>query len=249
MRLASLICRLYTSLVLLATGAYGQDDLPSADAIIRDYIDALGSEMSLLGIESLRMRGTYSGPAAGTIDFKSKGDKWIVQMGIAGLSISSGFDGKYYWRQANNSNQIVQGREADDMKSYFQSPTQILNWLEYDGEIRVVGESEFEGVLVYQLEFKTKSGSIVNHFFDKSNGLLIKTTSKNASLSQTQTLQYEYREIQGIKFISKTRFEVANQSGELEYDEIEINPELDDQLLELPDGFEDEIKRIEREKN
>ena len=33
------------------------------------------------------------------------------------------------------------------------------------------------------------------------------------------------------------------------FDKIEINPELDDKLFELPDGFEEEIKRVEREKN
>ncbi len=131
----------------------------------------------------------------------------------------------------------LEGKEREQAVKNWRLNEQ-LDWLNYDGEIRVEGEEdvvvkgELDAVAkpAWRLRFEPKSGPPSDRYFDKQTGLLLKVSMVAvAGDEEIETDSYfsDYKEVDGVLMPHKV-FQVTG--GEREYmfvyEEIKVNPNI-----------------------
>lgn len=230
-------------LALLSTAPHlfaqeNQQALPTADDVIAEYIEAVGSEMALHGIESIHLEADFDG-------LETRGDGKVV------LNYHNGMwhydfqldDGQHtyihcddgsYWQ---NPDAWLEMSETNRVK--FQEIVPVLNaplrWLEYDGEIEVRGIEEVVGQKCYRLEFRPEGGDPVTRYFDVDTKLLMRMTYSTNGRTADWFLS-DYQEIEGFAIpMKREQFFGDEISYVVNTKKVILNEEIDDDLFKRPE--------------
>jgi hypothetical protein len=96
--------------------------------------------------------------------------------------------------------------------------------------------SKVDGKETYVVEVTTPQGDLTTDYYEVETGLKLKSEGKvemQGSEIQQVTNITEYKEFGGIKFATKVNQAVNQQSFEINVENIEINPEIEEAIFEL----------------
>ncbi len=239
----------------VANGLVAQEqDLPSPQTVVRDYIEALGSEMALLGLESIKITGTYTGASSGNMEFFYADGKARLNFNPGddeSQQIAYAYDGEFAWQKIRGVTTLNEGEPADNSREGTTSPTIALYWAEYPGKIRMVGRVDLDDSEAYHLEFTSPQGTVFDRYFDVHSNLLVKTVLHNKTANHTITNTFEYQTVEGIQFLlKKKQYHSDDYSFEYNYDLVELNVDVDKSMFEVPEELQEqaEQQKIEKEK-
>ena len=152
---------------------------PTADEVIASYIEAIGGEDAINGINSRKWTGTVSIVDMGLVmplesyvedgNFYSKTD--VAAMG--GM-VLTGIKGDVVWSSHfMNGDAVLEGSAADDVRRQ-SMVTPYLNWKDHFNGAEVTGEADVNGEAAYVVQMTPNDGSPSTVYFSKDSGLILK---------------------------------------------------------------------------
>lgn len=236
--------------LLVNRPAFGlQDDLPSAEKVIAAYIEATGGEMKHKEVTAMRTVTKMTIEQAGMeAEIKSvqKDGKGVVTIELPGIGKQSmGYDGETAWQTSDMTGpEIVEGEARDQMIMQFDA-SPMINLTKFFDTIKCTGVEDFHGEKCYVVVCEKKDRNSMTHYFSVESGLHAGT--RMVTISPQGEIEIEnqvsdYRDVNGIKVAYKTEATMPFGTMMNEITSIEINPEIADSELELPDAIK-ELKK------
>lgn len=231
---------------------------PTMDAKAKKIWDksnkaTLGENAEKREVKTVRMTGTMSLPAQGiNADMNIlivSGKGMVLNIEIPGLgAFNQGVSGDVVWSSDMMSGpKILDEDEAgillDQMDLYAD-----LNWEEHYESISYKGQETLTmpddtKIETDVLELTSiKDQTVTTNYYASDTGLLARTDTLTAMAgSKIPSTSYtsDYREIEGMMFAFTTVASVGPNKQLIEFTEIDINGEVDDSELELPEDIKE----------
>lgn len=219
-----------------------QQKLPAATDVLRKFVESTGGEQKYREIKSVKMTGTMNVPdqgLSGTIAIQMVvPDKQFVKVEIPDVfSETKGCDGTTAWSSNTMMGpRVLDGKEKDDLlaESNFEK---IYAPEKFYKEMEVVAIKDVDGESCYELKLTKKNGLVEKQCFSVKTGLHVGTES--TVVTQMGDLDVEvsigdYKEVGGIKFPHKIEQKVSGNKVVIQFDSIEVNPEIASSTFEVP---------------
>ena len=238
---------LSTALVLAASPLAAQE--PTVEELIAANLEAKGGEEAWEEIETARIEGTMSfGPQEAPFVYYWKTPNRVrIEFTVQGMTGIQAYDGESGW-----SYMPFMGKtEAEKMAP--EDAAQIKNDADFRGplvdpeekgyEITYAGEDEVEGTPAYKLKVVNEDGDVSWLYLDKEYKVEIQRvderTIRGQEVEMTTSIG-DYKEVAGI--LMPHSHDIASsmapegQSQTMIFNEVELNPEISDDLFEMPEG-------------
>lgn len=215
----------------------------TADEVISDYIEAIGGEMVLWGLESMTWKADLDGlgnreNGKVTLTYSEGGWLYDFEMDDGRHAYLKDKNGKVWHQPPNWSEMSV--NDKSKMEEIVPVPNAPLRWLEYPGEIEFKGVEQVGERPCAHVEFRPTKGNPVNRFFDMETKLLVKMTY----ISGTQPADWilsDYKNIDGCLIpMKRERHSAGSHSYVVLTKEVILNEEVDVSLFDS-EGFENQI--------
>jgi zinc protease len=181
--------------------------LPAADALLANYVKAIGGRDAWMKATSRLSKGTINVPAyniEGTVEVHMKApDKLLSVAIIGGQAYKHGFDGTVAWSDTPNEglseekgNALAAAKREADF--YHQLDLQKLYT-----QLTVTGVETVNGKDAYVLEAVTPEGAKDHIYFDTKTYLILRSVNHRASADGTDAVYTgdleDYRDVDGMK--------------------------------------------------
>jgi len=187
----------------------GEDkDLPTAESILKTYVEKTGGVEKYKAIKNQRASGTMSVPSqgiSGTLAVMSVSpNKVAVKVEIEGIGkIESGTNGEIAWensaimgpRVIDNEKEAAVVMEQSNMERIY-APNKFYK------SMKTVGTEEVNGTICYKVELTTPLDDKIQSFYAVDSGLELKNIRTVQSQMGPITLHSyssDYRDVDGIK--------------------------------------------------
>ena len=187
-------------------------ELTEEQKIVARFVEALGGEDALRAYSSATTKGAFELPAMGmsgdmTI-YQMAPDKTLATISIPGMGVTvQGYNGEIGWAEdPMQGSRLVEG----ELLAQAKRDARFYGELEYDElypEQTAVGETEWNGQAVYQLDLVDSDGNESSQYFAKDTGLLIgvEATMTNEMGTAEVSLQIsDYKEFGGVTIPTST---------------------------------------------
>ncbi len=233
--------------VLSVSGA----ELPEgaeAEALIRMAREHLGGDEKLESIQSLKYVGTIDSPdrdRVGTITLYLKKPlqqriEIETESGMGEITAVNGYEGWILIRGIDERLSEVKVMDPQNLNRMLVSTWENLHFfakpVAYHGKIHHRGETEYRGRPVYELHVVYPGGTPTYvRFFDRHTGELVGSRTDDG----LEFIESGMILVDGIQFPRK----IEALRGErrihiITFEEIEVNPPLDDELFEFPSNVQ-----------
>ncbi len=226
-------------IVLLSLLSFNSSWGMPAEEILSKHLEALGGKENLLKIKTSYVEGkiSYGGLEGNFISYSQFPDKSRQDVDFKMFQMSSGTDGKIYWRKDQNG----KIRELEKVeKSFAWTEDYFANFLyffpdEYKREITYLGDEKDSLGEHYVIEIKPENGEPRKLFINKQTYLLDKYQQK-MDIDVATTYLTDYRDIEGLKipFHSHTTTGKPQYDADVEITEIKFNVAVDPSLFQMP---------------
>ena len=212
--------------------------LPSAEEVIAAHIQAIGGEEKYSSLHSLKAEGEISVQGmSGTITTLNKDDKILVETNMQGMGTQQeGVNGEVAWRNMMGQVMVLEGKQAEQLKE----ETDLTPLLDLESKytlVECVGKEEFNDEECYVLVFK-KTDSESRQYFSVTTGLQtgvqMERELPNIGTVEFTIFLHDYRDIDGLKFSHTQKIDLDIAAMKVKLETIELNPELDDSLFDIP---------------
>lgn len=236
------------AILLLATltqVGVGQD-LPPAQDLIDQYVEALGGRDAYLAQGSTHMTGSFSVPAAGMTGglevFSDDAERILTIITIPGMGESrTGYDGEVAWSMDPMMGpRILEGMEFEALRDQ-ASPEATLRDAEYFDVRETVELTEVGGDACYKVRLVWKSGRESFDCYSAETGLLIgnmMTQETPMGAIDVTTVIGDYKEFGGIMAPTSMRQQLMGQEQVMTVESIEFG-DVDPTIFELPTEIKD----------
>jgi len=235
-------------IALIATlggpAARGQSkpDLPTADTVLNQYIEATGGKAAHRKLTSRVMTGTMEITGAnlkGTIKVTQAAPNKLLVVAIFGPigETKQGTDGKDAWEvSALNGERDLNGEEKESFvrRAGFYNE---LDWKDLYAKVESAGIEDVEGKPAYKIVLTPKSGKPTTKYFDKTSHLLVKQTSTVATPMGdivVDTYPSDYKAVDGVLFAFTSTEKVLTQQIVTKITEIKHNVDLAADMFRRP---------------
>lgn len=222
-----------------------QAELPSdVKEILEKSIEATGGREKIEAIKSSRMIGEFSMPAMGMTGksevVHSYPNKIYILQEIPGMGeIVQAFDGEKGWAQDPMQGfRALSDQEIASLKQN-ESISESLNYEDSFISGEVLGEADVDGEAVWKVKLvdaDTEGEEI--HYYGKESGLLLKMELEvdmgPMGRIPAEMLIKEYGTQDGVSYPSKMVMSNAGMEINLNFNSLELNPEVDDSLFTAP---------------
>lgn len=210
--------------------------------ILENALDKAGGREMIEAAESVHTTGTVDIPMAGlkgTMDvFAAKGGNLLIKVNIPGFGeqLSGLHEGVGWSIDPMGGPKLLEGGQLDALIEQ-SDPQNTLNYKDNYSTISYVGETEFNGKKVHQIDYISKSsGKSSTEYYAMDTGLLAgsiaSTDSEMGEISVTTTIN-EYKDFGGVKMPSKSSQKIGPMSMGMTTDSAEFN-QVDKSVFELP---------------
>lgn len=227
------------AIVLLMALCVQEAEPPTADQVIHRFIAALGGEMQLqdLTTRNIRIRGRVSGSQGitkGDLEWIYSGERKLFRLKADDTDAWHiyGTDGEVSWHKY----QVTSDGDPEPAKSemldkepgwFYTAPQYNLKYLDFEGQIEMIGNGEFNDEAVWQLKFTDREGTEIDRFFSQSSRLMVGTEFYRKNSRETQRNIYTYQEIDGVMWLASVVTEFG-QRQEIELTEINLDADIGD---------------------
>ena len=226
-------------------------ELPSPEAIIDRYIEAIGSEMGLRSIESLSLEADFEGidRGSGKMFLNAAGGDWHYDFQTTdGRIVYQMCDDGSSWENQYGSIGRLTGQDRVKFEEIVPVINGPLRWLDYPGEMETTGIEDVRGHKCYVIEFRPEGGDSVRRFFDLDRGLMVRMSYVSNGTRADWYLR-DYQEVEGFTIpLIREQYFSDSQAYVVKTTKIVINEEVDQELFAPPsemdtdplDGGEDD---------
>lgn len=245
--------KIFLSIVLASTTVLSfAQETDSVQMILDNYMENIGGEEAWSQVEGIKMTAEVDAQGM-TIPleiYQMADGRSITKFSFQGMEMSQGaFDGEVLW---STNFMTMEAEKADDeatenaKRAAKDGMSPFINYKDKGYTIELVGEETVEGVECYKLKV-TKGKMMVDGeevdnisytYFDKENFVPIKAEQEimtGEMKGQTaSTVFSDYQEVDGLYFPFSITSGSAMGSQTVEFDEIIVNPDVDDDLFAFP---------------
>jgi hypothetical protein len=216
--------------------------LPTADALLANYVKAIGGRDAWMKATSRLSKGAISVPAyniEGTVEVHMKApDKLLSVAVIGGQAYKHGYDGTVAWSDTPNeglteekgSALAAAKREAD---FYHQLDLQKLYT-----QLTVTGVETVDGHDAYVLEAVTPEGAKDHIYFDTKTYLILRSVNHRASPDGADSVYTgdleDYRDVDGMKIPFVIHQSSDQATFVITFTDVKNNVELSDDQFAKP---------------
>lgn len=210
------------------------------DAVIQRHFEAIGGREKVAALRDRISTGNLSVMGmTGRIEIREKVPNKIhqlVDMGV--VRVETWFDGEQGYREdPMQGSGPFEGEELEDARNtYVIAP--LLTYRERGWKARYGGESEVEGSHVSVVELVDHRERVIRYFFDQQTHLLRKVVAPVPSREgggEQEIVLSDVREVEGVKFPFKLIRTTPAMTVEVEFDSIETNTGLPDDVFRRPE--------------
>lgn len=219
--------------------------LPTADQVLKHYVEAIGGRAAWEKLDSRVSKGTIEIPAmnnlSGTIEVHMKAPNSIlVVINLGGAVIEQGFDGTTAWSDdPRNGLRVLSGGELEDEKreaSFYHA----LDLQKIYSKMTVTGTEKIGERDAYVVEaVPTGGGDADKLYFDIQSGLEVRSVNHrhtpDGSLEFSANIG-DYRDVDGIKLPFSVEQASAQSAFTIKFTDIQHNVDLADSQFAKPAG-------------
>lgn len=220
-----------------------QNDLPSAEKVIANYIKQTGGRDRYKAIKNIKIKGEMSVPAAGIkgqVDIIYVApDKFHFKADMGGLGLQErGSNGKVIWESSTvQGARLIEGDEAEQMIQEITMAS-ILSPESYYKSMKTVGKEDVKGDECYVLELTRKNGDVDKDFYSVKTGLKVKSIKKVESplgKLAVESFESNYKKSKnGITTAWTSEQKIGPNSIFVKMSSVEFNADLGKKSFELP---------------
>lgn len=225
----------------------------TADEIINSYFEAIGGKDAFRSLKGQKMVAEVDAQGM-TIPLEiyvMADGKQITKLEVMGMSMSQdAFDGTDAW-STNFMTQKAEKADAEESENKKRSigdyPSPLLDYDKKGYTVEVMENEVVDGVDCYKLKVTKlpmladgeEVDNIEYYYLDEETFVPLKTESEITSGPQAGTmvitLYSDYQEVDGLYFPFSMTFKTEDSEGQLiEFDSIELNPDVDDEFFAFP---------------
>lgn len=220
-----------------APGATSQA-LPSADAVLDKYAQAIGSEDALSKVTSreIQLQENDSDGKTYAIEAHEKAPNQMYEVTtLPQGSITAGFNGSRAWVA---SVQGTHDAEPDDAIIFRrEAAVNPVAALKGYTDKRVRGQAKIGDETTYVMQAKAPDGIIELLFFDEQSGLLVRRTIRDRTIFGSLPIEADYADykpVDGVNIPYKTTWSRAGESSSYVIKDVKNNVPVDDSKFEPP---------------
>lgn len=247
--------KIFVSALMIASTmmTYAQDI--TADELLDNYFENIGGREAWGELEGYKMSAEVEqmGMAIPVEVYSMQGGKNMIKYSVQGMEIVQvAFDGEVSWG-TNFMSMKPEKSDAEETENTKRNskdfPDPLYNYKDKGYSVEMAGIENIDGVECYKLLLtKTpvlvdgeEKESIVTYYFDQENFVPVRTEQEVQSgpgKGQIAITEYsDYQEVEGLYFaFSITQRGEEGEGQTIEFDEIEINPEVEDDFFSFPEG-------------
>lgn len=217
--------------------------LPSADAVLKHYDEAIGGRAAWEKLHTRVSKGTIEIPAmnnlSGTIEVRMKApNSVLVVINLGGAIIRQGFDGTTAWADdPRNGLRILTGDELEDQKresNFYHA----LDLGKIYSKMTVTGTDKVRDHDAYVIEATSAAGGDPDKlYFDVQSGLQLRSINQRHTaegpLAFTADIA-DYKEVNGVKVPFTVEQSSAQSAFTIKFTDIQHNVDLDDSQFAKP---------------
>jgi hypothetical protein len=231
------------SLILMAVPAFA-DDLPTAGAVIDDFVAATGGADAYKNIKTTVSKGFFELQAMGLkapIEFYQSlpGKTYTRIESEAFGSIESGTADDIFWEKSLMTGARIKDGEEKAAAKREADPLRWLKWTELYQSGETTEKVEMDGVSLYHVVLTPEVGQPEHYFFGVDDKLLFKsemTVTSEMGAIKMEAYYKDYRETGGLKFPFATRQVLMGmQEMKITFDSVVFNTEIPEETFAIPD--------------
>ena len=226
------------------------EKLPKGDAVLDQYIEAMGGKAAFDKFRNSVSAGTMEiGGIKGQLKlYQAAPNKMLMEVELAKLGkISEGTDGETAW--ASDPFSGARMKKGEERALAIRRATfNDAKWRDVYKSAECQGEEEVDGKPCYKVKLTTPEGHESTCWYDKKNHLLVRQTSKEKSASgeiEQESQVSDYKKVDGILQPYKLVLKVSGQEIVMTLDKIEHNVDMPADRFALPD----EIKKLKEKED
>jgi hypothetical protein len=233
------------ALVILVGGlpaVHAADPLPSAESILDRYVEVTGGKQAYAKRKSEIITGTLEFAAQGIKGaikrYSAEPDKYYATLDIPGIGlIEMGVSGGIAWeKSAIMGPRLKNGEEkAEAIREATLNST--LNWRKLYPKAETTGLETVNGEECYKVVMSPPEGHSQTMYFQKKNGLALKTTTVASSQMgeiPVSIIVSDYKNFEGVWVPAKVTQQSSGQEFIITIDSVEVNPEIPASRFALP---------------
>ncbi len=214
----------------------------TVEEVIAKHIDAHGGLENWQAIESLKLSGQFTGfSKTRPFTLLRQPGKYHLDHHLGDKHVVIGHDGEQTW-WVNGWYGIdwaipVSGPDLTALERDFDFPTPFFDYQEKGHQVKLVGEVDFEGQELLQLDVTRADGTEEQWYLDPETGLEVARTSPGSDFGNPmpqQTVFDDFREVGGVVIPHFTESQWYTRDRVMEIESVEVNVELDQDLFAFP---------------
>jgi outer membrane lipoprotein-sorting protein len=237
-----------TALLPIQVRKRGSAQTPSADEVVNRYLEELGGFKKLRAWKGMMGRGKFILVAQGGSEvpvtwwFKPP-NKQRMEMTVQGQQVIYATGGAVPWycdptRGVSLPTPLPEEQAREANKNDDEYP--FIDYKEKGHRVELLGKEEFEGREVYKVKLVRRNGSESTHFFDTETGreLGYVTIIKRGKADVVQeAIERDFRRVDWLLMPFDIEIKLNGQTvRKIVMETIEVDPDLDDSLFEMPSG-------------
>lgn len=235
----------------LVSPALGQADLPKAETLLEQYVEATGGRAAYEKLKNRVSAGTLEISGANIegkirITQAEPGKQLsVVELGPIGKTIQ-GTDGEVAWEvSALTGDRVLDGEELAEAKQRADFNSEI-HWKERLTKAECVAVEDVDGKPAYKVVLTPKQGKPVTEWYDKASHLIVKqqvTTKGPMGELTVENFPSDYKKVDGILIPHKSTQKVLTQEIVIKMDEVKHNVDLPADTFQPPAAIQALLKK------
>lgn len=216
----------------------------TADEIIATYLENTGGKDNWKALKSMRIEGKMAqmGMEFPGVVMEMPPNKQRIEINIQGQMMIQAYDGETAWW----INPFMGGPDAQPMPAEMASEftkqsfeDDFIDYAEKGHTVELLGQTEVDGVMTYELKLTKKDGTEEFHYFEPEylvpimQKSIISEGQMKGQAAETYLSDYEEYEGFMIPMYIESKLGGATQFS-MTVTKIELNPELDEALFAYP---------------
>ncbi len=216
----------------------------TADEIIEAYLENIGGKDNWKALTSMRMEAKMAqmGMEFPGVIMQMPPNKQRMEINIQGQQMVQAYDGETAWwinpfMGATDAQPMPAEMASEFTKEQFEDD--FIDYAEKGHTIELLGQTEVDGVMTYELKLTKKDGTEEFHYFEPEYMVPImqKTIVSEGQMKgqAVETFMSDYEEHEGLMIPMYIESKVGGATQfSLTVTKIELNPDLDEALFVYP---------------
>lgn len=232
-----------------------ETNLPEAKTVLAHALEAVGGKDAHSKIVKRMTKAKFKIPAMGmegaTLQYQDGSNNYLeIELPGMGKMRNGITDGVVWDINPMMGPRLVTGDEA---ASQLRS-MRLHSFLDLDKHFKkmeCVATRDVNGAKCYKLEMTPNSGNTESWFFDSTNWMLTRVTTKVESpmgMAETSVTMSDYREVDGVKLPFHMKMDQMGQSFEIVVGEVKHDFEIPAGTFELPKEIQALVKKDDAKK-